>query len=77
MAKYTHVCEDCETEVEVRCHMDQRDDPKTARKVTNGEKLGQNEVTPHKTSEGVECLGTLVRSENLDVTAFTPYSWRP
>jgi hypothetical protein len=62
MAKYTHVCSECGAVVEVWCSMDVRNTPKKK---------------PHQTPDGEECSGTLERSEDLDMTAFTPYSWRP
>lgn len=67
MPTYTYKCQECGAEVDVVCPMAERNEPKQQPHIKKQE-MG------HETEE---CIGELVRGDELEKTAFTPYSWKP
>lgn len=63
MPTYTFTCDVCGREEDLVVHMDQRTEP---------------QKRPHDCADGLPCDGTFRRDGSvLEVTAFTPYSWKP
>lgn len=65
MPTYTHRCDKCGREVDIRCSIADRDAPKPCKEHC-------------KKSDTCDQTGTLQRPDGeLELTARTPYGWRP
>ena len=65
MPMYTYLCDECDLEKDIVCSIAERDEPK------------KEEHQPKNSSNGVVCSGTFRRGDNVEITASTPYAWKP
>lgn len=84
MPTYTHECKTCGLELDVLCKADERNTAKPcAEWCGNIQELADASVkakmmSPERRAEIAKCTqkGELVRKQELEQTAFTPYGWK-
>lgn len=72
MPTYGHTCNKCGFRADIHCPADDRKVPKPCAPL-----LEDLAGLPAKQGKACDGTGSFVRTDELDKTAFTPYSWRP
>jgi putative FmdB family regulatory protein len=72
MPTYTYQCDGCGFEKDFIRPMAERNDPIKDPHLARGRTQDAND-----TEREPDCEGTFVRGDNVEVTASTPYAWKP
>lgn len=76
MPTYTHECDTCKKRFTLLCSIAERDTPKPCAEVLSG--ATSTRVLSGEKGDTCNLRGTLTRpAEDIDITAATPYAWRP